>query len=63
MTATPISRNTTVPGDGRQDLHVHSCYAGCWEGPLPEDACNRVLIAPGRDCDGTSDSHHRETLP
>ena len=47
---------------GRQDVHVHSCYAGCWTGALPEDACQRVLIAPGRECDGEPASHHRETL-
>jgi hypothetical protein len=38
---------------GRQDVHVHSCFT---------DGCDRVLIGPGRDCDGDPATHHRETL-
>jgi hypothetical protein len=38
---------------GRQDVHVHDCFS--------EDCC-RVLIGPGRDCDGDATTHHRESL-
>ena len=41
---------------GRQDVHVHSCR------PWNDERCIRVLIGKGRECDGKSESHHRETL-
>lgn len=47
---------------GRQDVHVHSCYAGAWDRQPPEGDCERILIGEGRDCDGRPESHHRETL-
>lgn len=42
---------------GRQDVHVHSCFDHA-----EDDVCHRVLIGPGRDCDGDSATHWRETL-
>lgn len=47
---------------GRQDVHYHCCYAGCWDGPIPDDACQRILVGPGSSCDGRGETHHRETL-
>lgn len=38
---------------GPQNLHVHSCV---------DDDCGRVVVGPGRDCDGYRISHHRETM-
>jgi hypothetical protein len=43
---------------GRQDVHVHSCQP--WDDS--GDRCARVLIGPGRNCDGDRKSHWRETL-
>lgn len=47
---------------GPQNIHYHPCYAGCWEGPLPEDHCARVLVGAGRECDGKRETHRIETL-
>lgn len=44
---------------GRQDVHVHPCL---WEDAEGEMPCNRVVIGPGRKCDGDTETHWRETL-
>jgi hypothetical protein len=41
---------------GPQDVHYHPCVAG-----EPGD-CYRVIIGPGRDCDGKPGTHERMTL-
>lgn len=44
---------------GRGDVHYHPCVHGdLISGPF----CDRVLVGPGRDCDGKPETHHRETL-
>lgn len=38
---------------GRQDVHIHSCF---------DVDCDRVVVGPGRSCDGDRETHWRETL-
>jgi hypothetical protein len=44
---------------GRQDVHFHPCIVEERHDGLD---CDRVLIGKGRDCDGKTETHHRETL-
>lgn len=38
---------------GDQSVHVHGCFTeGCW----------RVVVGPGRECDGDPRTHYRATL-
>lgn len=39
---------------GPQNVHIHSCIEGT--------DCDRVVVGPGRNCDGDQVTHQRETL-